>query len=192
MVNMLLGYARVSTQDQDLSLQLDALTNYGCVRIFEEKVSGRSRQRPELDHLLEVAREGDTVVVWKLDRLGRSLKNLIELMEYFRENKINFVSLKENIDTTSASGEMMFYIFALIAEYEREVTVERTRAGVQAARARGRFGGRPKIEKSKRNMALKMYDSQQYTIKEITEATGVSKATIYRYVKENQKEKGGH
>lgn len=187
MSEMLLGYARVSTQDQELALQLDALTDYGCVKIFEEKVSGRSRERPELENMLQMAREGDTVVVWKLDRLGRSLKHLIELMEYFKENKINFVSLQENIDTKTVSGEMMFYIFALIAKYERETTAERTRAGITAARARGRVGGQPRIAKNKIETALKMYDSKAYSIREIINAAGISKATLYRYVREREK-----
>lgn len=187
MVKMLLGYARVSTQDQDLTMQLDALTNYGCVKIFEEKISGRARDRPELENLLQTAREGDTVVVWKLDRLGRSLKNLIELMDHFRENGIHLVSLQENIDTTNAAGQMMFYTFAIISQYEREMTKERTKAGITAARARGRVGGQPRIPANKVDIALKMYDSNNYTIKEITEAAGISKTTLYRYVKERKK-----
>ena len=183
--SMDIGYARVSTKDQDLSLQLDALTRFGCIKIFEEKVSGKNRNRPELEDLIEMLREGDRVVVYKLDRIGRSLKHLIELVEMFNKMGVEFVSLHENIDTSTAAGRMFFHIVGAFAQFEREVTVERTKAGLEAARARGRKGGRPSKDKKAVGKALKLYESKEYSIKEIEEMTGVSASTLYRRLKEN-------
>lgn len=180
---MKFGYARVSKQDQNLILQLDALKAFGVDRVFEEKITGTKKDRPELDKLLGQLRPGDTVVVWKLDRIGRSFKHLIDLVNHFGDNGIQFVSLKENIDTTTATGKLIFAIFAGLAEFERDMIVERTKAGLESARARGRNGGRPRKDRDKINLALKMYESKQYTISEITKATGVAKTTLYRYVK---------
>ena len=140
---MLVGYARVSTQEQDLALQLDALKGAGCEKVFEEKASGAQRERPMLKAALEYMREGDTLAVWKLDRLARSLKQLIETVEAFEERGLGLRSLTEAIDTTTAGGKLVFHIFAALAEFERGVIRERTMAGLQAARARGRKGGRP-------------------------------------------------
>lgn len=176
------GYARVSTHEQSLDLQIDALKQYGVERIFQEKMTGTRNHRPELDELLKYVRPGDTVVVWKLDRIGRNMKHLIELVECFKEKGISFVSIKENIDTTSATGKLIFNIFASLAEFERDIIVERTKAGLDAARARGRKGGRPKKRTDKVEMAIKMYESKQYTINQITDATGLSKTTLYRYL----------
>lgn len=181
---MLIGYARVSRQDQDLSLQLDALTNAGCIDIFEEKVSGKGRERPELEDMLRMLRAGDRVVVWKLDRIGRSMKHLIELIELFDEKGVEFVSLKENIDTSTATGKMLFHIIAAFAEFERENMIERTKAGVDAARARGRKGGRPKASEKAVKRALQLYDSKDYSIGAIVEMTGVSQSTLYRRINE--------
>jgi DNA invertase Pin-like site-specific DNA recombinase len=180
---MIFGYARVSTQDQNLDLQIDALKKYGAERIFEEKMSGTKKDRPQLEEMLKYLRPGDTVVVWKLDRIGRSFKHLVDLINYFGDNGIHFVSLKESIDTSTATGKLVFTIFAGLAEFERDMIVERTKAGLESARARGRKGGRPSTDSDKIKLALKMYDSKQYSIPEITQATGVSKTTLYRYVK---------
>jgi DNA invertase Pin-like site-specific DNA recombinase len=176
------GYARVSTIDQNLELQIDELKKAGCDKIFQEKVTGTRKDRPELAEMLKMLRPGDKVVVWKLDRIGRSFKHLIELIEHFKENKIEFISLKENIDTTSATGKLIFNIFASLSEFEREMISERTKAGLAAARARGREGGRPKVKKEKIDLALKMYKSKDYSISEIIEATGIGKTTLYRYL----------
>lgn len=183
---MIFGYARVSTHEQNLDLQLDALKQYGAERIFEEKMTGTKRERPQLDEMMKYLREGDTVVVWKLDRIGRSMKNLMELVNGFHEKGVNFVSLKENIDTTTATGKLIFHIFASLAEFERDMLSERTKAGLKSARARGRKGGRPATAKDKVALALKMYDSRQYTATEISDATGISKTSLYRFVKERQ------
>ena len=183
---MNLGYARVSTQEQNLDMQLDALEGFGCDKIFQEKVSGVSKEKPELQELLKMAREGDTVVVWKLDRLGRTTRQLVELVDDLGKSNINFVSINENIDTTSKVGKLIFTIFSALAEMEREILIERTKAGLEAARARGRVGGRPRKNQKKVELALQMYESGDYYIKQIEEATGVSKATIYRYLKKQK------
>jgi DNA invertase Pin-like site-specific DNA recombinase len=166
-------------------LQIDALKAAGVDErnIFTDKVSGTTKERPQFQKLLEILRAGDTLVVYGLDRAGRSLRHLVELMEELRVRGIEFVSLRENIDTTSATGKLIFGIFAALAEFERDLIVERIRAGLTAARARGRKGGRPKKDKKKIELALKMYSQKTYTIKEIATATGVSKTTLYRYLK---------
>ncbi len=178
----ILGYARVSTQDQKLELQIDALKGAGVEDrdIFKEKITGSKKERPALDKLLEYAEPGDTIVVWKLDRMGRSIRHLIELMEHFKEKNIAFVSIKENIDTSSATGKLIFNIFASLSEFERDMIIERTKAGLEAARARGNKGGRPKKDAEAIKRALKLYHSKEYSIKDITKMTGVSKATLYR------------
>ena len=140
---MLIGYARVSTRDQNYDLQLDALSDVGCKRIFEEKLSAANRDRPQLQAALDYVRGGDTLLVWKLDRLARSLKQLIETVEMLSEREIGFRSLTENIDTTSSGGRLIFHVFGALAEFERSIIRERTTAGLVAARARGRVGGRP-------------------------------------------------
>lgn len=183
---MYVGYARVSRMDQELLLQLDALTEAGCIKIFEEKISGKDRSRPELDEMLKMLRAGDTVVVWKLDRIGRSMKHLIELMEYFDANGINFISLQENIDTSTAVGRMLFHIMAALAQFEREMIQERTQAGIDAARARGRNGGRPRKNDAAVQQAIKLYKSEQYSGVEIEKMTGVSRSTLYKRLKENK------
>ncbi|NEU30142.1 recombinase family protein [bacterium LRH843] len=186
---MLIGYARVSTQDQSLDLQLDALEKAGCEKIYKEKLSGMNDERPELRRLLQYARKGDVLVVYKLDRLGRSTKRLIELSEELEERGIELVSIRDSIDTTTAVGKAMFKMLAVLAEMERDLISERTRAGLESARARGRSGGRPKKDKKDIEKALKLYDTEQYTVKEIEEITSVSKATLYRY-REIRKKKG--
>src|SRR3989441_9806091 len=141
---MLIGYARVSTQDQTLNLQKDALEKIGCTKIFTDTASGAKTERKGLEEALAYVREGDTLVVWRLDRLGRSLKHLIETVSQLDNRKIGFKSLTENIDTTTSGGKLIFHIFGALAEFERDIIRERTLAGLQAARARGRRGGRPK------------------------------------------------
>ncbi|MCM3708573.1 recombinase family protein [Cytobacillus firmus] len=181
---MKFGYARVSTQDQNLDMQLDALKDFGCDQIFQEKITTRKADRPQLEEMIKVLRPGDTVVIFKLDRISRSTKHLIELSELFENKGVQFVSLQDSIDTSTPMGRFFFRVMASIAELERDIVSERTRAGLSAARARGRKGGRPKADEKKVELAVKMYKSKDYSIKEIVEATGVSQATLYRNLKE--------
>lgn len=181
---MIFGYSRVSTVDQNLNLQTDALSKCKCDRIFSDIVSGAKDKLPELDKLLSHLRPGDTLVVWKLDRLGRSLKNLISLIEDLRQREINFVSLTEGIDTTTPGGRFIFHLFGALAELERDLIRERTRAGLAAARARGRLGGRPRKHSDKVYVAAKtMADSSNDTIKDICKEMGISRTTYYRRLK---------
>jgi DNA invertase Pin-like site-specific DNA recombinase len=186
----MIGYSRVSTNDQDDRLQIDDLKAAGCKRIFTDTASGSKANRPELDKMLDHLREGDTVVVWRLDRLGRSLKNLIELVALFEEKGVGFRSLKgEAIDTTTSGGRLIFHVFAALAQFERELIVERTNAGLAAARARGRVGGRPSVMTAKKvDKARKLYDSRQHTVAEIAEMLDVSVATIYRHLQPKTQE----
>lgn len=183
-----IGYARVSTQDQSLDLQLDALEKAGCGKIYQEKMSGMKDERPQLNELLKYAREGDVLVVYKLDRLGRSTKRLIELSEELQARGIELVSIRDSIDTTTAVGKAMFKMLAVLAEMERDLISERTRAGLESARTRGRCGGRPKKDNKQVEKALKLYDTEQYTVKEIEEITSVSKATLYREIRKRKSE----
>ena len=182
---MYIGYARVSTDDQDLSLQRDALNAVGCARIFEDTMSGAKAERPGLSAALDHCRAGDTLVVWRLDRLGRSLTNLIELMTTLDEKEIGFKSLSEQIDTTTSGGKLVFHIFGALAEFERELIRERTRAGLAAARARGRQGGRPKkLDTPKKiAMAQSLYNEGTHSIDDICQTLGVSRATLYRVIR---------
>lgn len=177
---MRIGYARVSTEDQRLDRQVDALERAGCERVFVEKASGMKDVRPELDRMLGMVREGDDVVVAKLDRISRSTKHLIELSETFDRMGVNFVSLGDSIDTTTPMGRFFFRVMASIAELERDMIAERTKDGFEAARARGHAGGRPKLSEDAVLRALRMYESRSFTVREITETTGVSKSTLYR------------
>lgn len=180
---MLIGYARVSTQDQNPELQTDALKKAGCERIFEEKASGAKRDRPELMEALKYMRSGDTLVVWKLDRLARSLKQLIETVEGLENRGIDFRSLTENIDTTTPGGKLVFYIFGGLAEFERSIIQERTIAGLASARARGRVGGRPRsLSESDVAKAKAMLRDPQITAQEVANTLGVSLSTLYTYV----------
>lgn len=182
---MLIGYARVSTDDQNLNLQRDALQQAGCSRIYEDRLSGAKVARPGLEKALEMARVGDVLVVWRLDRLGRSLKDLIGMVETLSERGIELHSLTEALATTSSSGKLIFHLFGALAEFERNLIRERTQAGLKAARARGRKGGRPKaLEPAKRQLALKLYDERQHTIEEICRMMGISKPTLYSYIAE--------
>jgi len=186
---MLFGYARVSTQEQKLDLQIDALLKYGVSEknIFHEKITGTKKERPEFNELLKRLRIDDTLVVWKLDRVGRSTKHLVELITDFNQRGINFVSLNENIDTTTAVGKLIFSIFSALAQFERDIISERTIAGLQSARARGRKGGRPKLPDNKIKVALKMYESKDYPISQIIDTVGISKTTLYKYLNSENK-----
>jgi DNA invertase Pin-like site-specific DNA recombinase len=180
---MLIGYARVSTQDQQLELQRDALEQLGCTKIFTDVASGATSQREGLEAAFEFARQGDTLVVWKLDRLGRSLKDLIERVNDLQARGIGFKSVQENIDTTTANGVLFFHIFGAIAQFERELIRERTRAGLQSARARGRLGGRPQVlDERTRALAVSMYADSRNAVKDICATLGISRTTLYRYL----------
>ena len=183
---MIYGYARVSTADQNLDRQKDALGKYGIDRLYCEKMSGTKKNRPELDAMLCELRDGDTVVVESLSRLGRSVKNLSELMELFTSQNIRLVSLKETIDTSSPTGRLLYTIIASISAFERDVIVERTKEGLTAARARGRVGGRAKTDAKAMQKALALYNTKEYSITDITELTGVSKSALYRAIKGKQ------
>ncbi|MGI0034599.1 MAG: recombinase family protein [Nitrososphaera sp.] len=181
---MLIGYARVSTQDQTLNLQKDALEKIGCSKIFTDTGSGAKAERIGLEEALEYVREGDTIVVWRLDRLGRSLKHLIETITDLNNRKIGFKSIQENIDTTTSGGKLVFHIFGALAEFERDIIRERTNAGLQAARARGRKGGRPRILSGKKVAHLQeLYNNKSNSISEICKTLNISRATLYRYIK---------
>lgn len=183
---MKIGYARVSTEDQLLDRQIDALKSVGCERIYAEKITGKGRNRPELDKMMDAIREGDTVVVAKLDRIGRNTKHLIELSEAFERSGVSFVSLGDSIDTRSATGRLFFTILAAIAQFEADLNSERTSEGLAAARARGRVGGRPRVDSDAVGRALRMHESGRFSLFEITAMTGISKTTLYRYRKERE------
>lgn len=188
--NYIFGYARVSTEQQNLDRQLDALNKYGVDIIFNEKMTGTKRNRPELSKMLDRLTEGDTVVVESLSRLGRSTKDLIELVDLFEKKKVHFVSLKEQIDTSSPTGKFLFTLMSAISQFERDVIAERTKEGLRSARARGRLGGRPKTDVTSINKAIKLYNTRQYSIKEIEELTGVKKSTLYRHLNINATNEG--
>lgn len=182
-----IGYARVSTHEQELNLQIDALIQYGCkpTFIFTDRTSGAKSSRPGLDRCLEALEPGDTLIVWRLDRLGRSMSHLIGLIESLIEQDIGFKSIQDGaIDTTTASGELMFNIFGALAQFERRLIQERTNAGLKAARTRGRKGGRPKVSlnNSKVLMAKQMHQNQSLSVDSICESLSISRATFYRYL----------
>ena len=179
----LLGYARVSTTDQHPQLQVDALERAGCYRVFVETASGARPDRPVLEQVLDQLRPGDTLVVWKLDRLGRSLRHLVDTVTGLADRRIGFRSLQEAIDTTTPGGKLVFHVFAALAEFERDLIRERTSAGLAAARARGRQGGRPSVMTAdKLKVARDMHGSGQYTMTAIATTLGVSRASIYRHL----------
>jgi DNA invertase Pin-like site-specific DNA recombinase len=180
----LIGYARVSREDQNLDLQVDALKRAGCIRIFTDHgLSGTLTRRPELDAALDYVRDGDTLVVWKLDRLGRSLKHLIETVNDLDARHVGFRSLQEAMDTTTPGGKLIFHIFGSLAEFERELIRERTMAGLASARARGRVGGRkPKLTDDQVKLARQLYDARDHTVDQIAAMFGVTKPTIYRHL----------
>lgn len=185
-------YARVSTQSKELDRQLDILEKYNCNEILTEKISGTRANRPELNRLKEIVREGDTLVVESWSRLGRSTRDLIDLVEFFSRKKVNVISDKERFDTFTPQGKLMLTVFQAFAEFERNLIVERTKEGLKSARARGRVGGRPKVKTKKIQRALSLYDTRLYSLKEIKEMTNISPSTLYRYLekrKEAQEEK---
>src|SRR6266516_1674342 len=182
----LIGYARGSTQDQNRHLQKDALTKAGCEKIYTDTISGSTQERKGLDEALNFLRSGDTLVVWKLDRLGRTMKHLIDTVTHLKDKGIGFKSLTENIDTTTPGGKLIFHVFGSLAEFERDLIRERTQAGLLAARARGRQGGRPKSplsDERKLAMAQKMYTDKTIPVKDILMNLGIKKTTFYKYLK---------
>lgn len=186
---MLIGYARVSSAEQILDLQLDALTAAGVApdNIYTDKKSGKSIDRKGLNDALSHLRSGDTLIVWRLDRLGRTLKELIAIVNDLNSKGVQFRSLQEGFDTTTPGGELFFHVFGAVAQFERKIIIERTQAGLQAARARGRLGGRPKLEDQdpkKIAMARKLYKDMDMPVKEILETLHMSRSTLYRYVGE--------
>jgi DNA invertase Pin-like site-specific DNA recombinase len=182
---MIIGYARVSTADQNLDMQLDALSKAGCEKIFSDKVSGKLNSRPQLDLMLDQLRPGDKVVVYKLDRLGRNLKHLIDQVEDFKNKGIEFESLQEKLETSTAIGKLTFHVFGAMAEFERSMIRERILAGQEAGRARGRNGGRPHYLTKQQVITVKAIHAAADTpIKDICEQFNISKATLYRYLNE--------
>jgi DNA invertase Pin-like site-specific DNA recombinase len=182
---MLIGYARVSTLDQTLALQQDALRAAGCEQLYTDTVSGSVTERPGLTQALSHLRAGNTLVVWRLDRLGRSLPHLIETVGQLQERGVGFRSLQEQIDTTTSGGKLVFHVFGALAEFERDLIRERTHAGLQAARARGRLFGRPKLLSPQQIKQLQsLAKDEQNTVTEICQTLGISRATYYRYVRQ--------
>lgn len=181
---MRIGYARISTTEQNLDLQRDALQRAGCEKIIEDVISGKTESRSGLDRAKELLREGDVLVVSRLDRLGRSLKHLIELISELETRKIGFQSLQESLDTTTPGGKLVFHIFGALAEFERNLIRDRTKAGLEAARARGRNGGRPKkLTSQQRAVAVDLYNQKKHGVEQICRSLGISKPTLYSYVR---------
>jgi len=180
---MKIGYVRVSTHDQNKELQADALKKAGCGKIYSDNVSGVKADRPGLNDALQFLRAGDCLVVWRLDRLGRNLKHLIEIVDDLENRGIGFVSITEGFDTTTNGGKLVFQIFGALAEFERNLIRERTRAGLEAARARGRMGGRKfKLNAEQVSTLRAMYESKNHTLKEICSTFEITKPTLYRYL----------
>jgi DNA invertase Pin-like site-specific DNA recombinase len=180
---MFIGYARVSTFDQNLDLQIDALKKAGCEKIYTDQLSGAKTERPGLTEALAFARKGDTLVVWRLDRLGRSLRHLITTVEEMRSKGIALKSLQDNIDSATAAGELQFHIFGALAQFERALIQERTNAGLASARARGRFGGRPKKLTSEQiQMAAAMMQTKTASVNQICATFQIGRTTLYKYV----------
>lgn len=180
---MKVGYARVSKQDQRLESQRESLKADDCRRVFEEKVTSRQEDRPQLRAAMDYCREEDVLVVARLDRLGRSLRELIDLVGELEERGIGFRSLKESLDTTTPGGRLVFHVFAALAEFEREIIRERTLAGLESARSRGRHGGRPRaLDENKAKLARRLKDEGEHSVEEICEMLGVGRSTLYRYL----------
>ncbi|MDR5048235.1 MULTISPECIES: recombinase family protein [Bacillus cereus group] len=175
-----------SSQQQDLVRQLDLLKNFNCTEIITEKMSGTKKDRPELIRLKDKIRTGDTLIVESFSRLGRSTKDLIELVEYFEQKGVKLISLKENFDTNTPQGKLMLTVFQAFSQFERDLIVQRTKEGLESARARGRKGGRPRIKEKYIEKALNLYNSKEYSISEIVTMTGISQATLYRYIREKE------
>ena len=181
---MRIGYARVSTEDQTLDLQRDALKRAKCRQVYEEHATGKNTERPQLEACLKSLREGDTIVVWRLDRLGRNLADLVALVAQFEQQKVNFESLTEKIETVSPAGRLIFHVFAALAEFERNLIRERTVAGLKAARARGRNGGRPAKLSAKEIKTIRaLLKTADISVAEIAARFGVARSTLYRTIK---------
>lgn len=184
---MKIGYARVSTDDQNLDLQIDALKQAGCERIYTDKVSGSTTTRPEFDKMLDALRDGDVLTVWKLDRIGRSLKHLIEVIEGLHTQGVELHLITEGIDTSTPAGRMAYQMMGAVAEYERNIIKERVSAGLKAAKARGRVGGRPaSLTYEEQKNAVAMYHSKAMSAAAIANQFGISKPTLYKYVNDDQ------
>jgi len=188
---MIIGYARVSTRDQNLERQTDQLQQLDCGRIFQEKVTGSKKERPELDKLFDQLRAGDVIVVTELTRLSRSVRDLFALVDMIHQKGANLKSLKEPwIDTATPQGKLLFSVFAGVSQFERDLISERTREGLSGARARGRKGGRPPKSQKGIELAIKMHDDKNYSISEIVKAAGIGKTTLYRYLHIRQEAHG--
>lgn len=185
---MIFGYARVSKLDQNLNRQIDQLTKYGIhkANIYQEKITGTKKDRPQLNKLLDDVQSGDLVVITELARLGRSTKDLIQIAELLNKKKVEIISLKEKLDTTTASGKLMFNMLSVLAQFERDVISERTIEGLKAARARGKMGGRPKINKDIIEKAILLYDSNTLDVKDICKMCNISKQTLYNYINQRK------
>lgn len=188
MSSYIYGYARVSTKQQELTRQLDILKQYNCNEILTEKITGTKADRPELNRLKDKLRPGDVVVVESFSRLGRSTKDLIDLVNYFEKCDIKLISSKENFDMSTPQGKLMMTVFQAFSQFERDLIVERTKEGLKSARARGRQGGRPKVNSKSIAKAINLYNTEQYSVKEIVEMTGISRATLYRYLDDKKKD----
>lgn len=189
-VNKVFGYARVSTKDQNLDSQVDSLKEAGAEIIYAEKMTGTQKDRPEFNKMTQQLRKGDKVIIYDLSRMGRNLRNLLEIAEDFKAiganlHILNFIG-NEELDTSTSQGALMFSLFGAISQYQRDQIAEKTKAGLDSARARGRVGGRKRLDKDKVRTALKLYDSQEFTIAEIEEQVGISRPTIYRYLRERK------
>lgn len=183
---MKIGYARVSTADQNLDRQIDNLRAAGAEQIYSEKITGTKADRPEFQNMMKALRPGDTLIIDSFSRLSRSTKDLLDTVEKLQEGQVNLVSLKESLDSSTPQGKLMLTMLAALSQFERDIIAERTVDGLKAARARGRMGGRPKASDKKTAQALKLYDAQTLTIREISEVTGLSTATINRRVRERR------
>lgn len=180
---MLIGYARISTSEQTLDPQIDNLESEGCEKIFSDIASGAKSERPGLDEAIKFCRSGDTLVVWKLDRMGRSMSHLITVIKQFETQGVGFRSLTENIDTTTPGGRLVFHLFGALAEFERDLIRERVQAGLRSARARGRKGGRPPVSEETKEMARSLMANKELSIKQICDRLGIAKSTLYKHVK---------
>ena len=186
-IHMVIGYARVSTDSQELNRQQDLIHKHGVDKLFAEKMTGTKRNRPQLNQLLETVRQGDTVVIESLSRLGRSTKDLLNLMGEFKSKGVKVISLKEDIDTDSPTGQLILTVLSAISQFERDVIVQRTKEGIQSAKDRGIKFGRPKADVRAIEKVLALYDTHSYSYREISELTGVSVSTIYRYLKDSNR-----
>ncbi|MFT8322387.1 MAG: recombinase family protein [Bacillus sp. (in: firmicutes)] len=186
---MIIGYARVSTVDQNLDRQIRLLSEYGCEKMVQEKFTGTIKDRDGLNSLLDVIRKGDTIVVESISRLGRRTLDILSIIQQFEDTDVKFVSIKENMDTRTSTGKAMFQMMCVIAELERNLIVERVKEGLEASKKRGKKLGRPKVDQGKIEIALRMYDSKEYSVKEIVVGTGLSQGSLYRAINKRKLEK---